>query len=38
MMAADEESFIDRSKSQLFPIEENASPPENLLGNRAKAG
>jgi len=38
MMAADEENFIDRSKSQLFLIEENASPPENLLGNRAKAG
>ena len=37
MMADDEENFIDRSKSQLFLIEENVSPPENLLGNRAKA-
>jgi uncharacterized protein (TIGR02118 family) len=37
MMAEDEANFIDRSKSQLFLIEENASPPENLLGNRAKA-
>lgn len=37
MMADDEENFIDRSRSQLFLIEENVSPPENLLGNRAKA-
>jgi uncharacterized protein (TIGR02118 family) len=38
LMAEDEANFIDRSKSQLFLIEETASPPENLLGNRAKAG
>jgi len=36
MMAEDEANFIDRSKSQLFLIEEHASLPENLLGNSGR--
>ena len=32
MMAEDEANFIDRSRSQLFLIDEQASPPENLQG------
>jgi uncharacterized protein (TIGR02118 family) len=38
MMANDEANFIDRSKSQMFLIDEQSSPPENLLGNRTRVG